>query len=500
MTSRVRWAHHRADSSMPRSSGRRTSGPRFWTRRAPTTRRSAMKWSRYSRPTMARRGRRRPASGWGDALAELGAKALAGEDAEITGRLQRALGSGYRIERELKPGGMSRVFVAEDMALRRRRGDQGARPASRRRARCGPVPSRDPHRRWAAASPHPAAACRRRRRRTPLLHHAVRGGRVAPGPDRPDRGDAGGGGLPHPARGRRCAGVCPSARHHPPRPQAGQHPDGRGPCAHHRFRHRQGSLGRRRGGAGAAGATSTGSGAGHARPTWRRSRPPATRSITGPTFTRSAVSPTSCWPARRRSPADTAQALLAAHLADVPEPVTRRRAGIPRALAELVMRLLAKRRSERPASADEVLSVLDTLRTADLEPVVGGRDTAASALDGGGRPRRRPGRHGAGGDAPTRSAVARDGDGRRRSGREARDDRGAAVREPGTSGGRVFRQRPHRGDHQPAHRHRGIRRDLAGECGRVSRLRPPAPPGSPGAGGGLPAPGERPLGHDGRHR
>ena len=61
-----------------------------------------------------------PASGWGDALAELGAKALAGEDAEITGRLQRALGSGYRIERELKPGGMSRVFVAEDMALRRR--------------------------------------------------------------------------------------------------------------------------------------------------------------------------------------------------------------------------------------------------------------------------------------------------------------------------------------------------------------------------------------------
>src|SRR3954447_22161560 len=64
----------------------------------------------------------------------------------------------------------------------------------------------------------------------------------------------------------------------------------------------------------------------------------------------------------------TAQALLAAHLADEPAPITRHRPDTPRALADLVMRLLAKKRTERPSSADEVLVHLDTLRTADLEP------------------------------------------------------------------------------------------------------------------------------------
>jgi serine/threonine-protein kinase len=68
---------------------------------------------------------------------------------------------------------------------------------------------------------------------------------------------------------------------------------------------------------------------------------------------------------------DSAQGLLAAHLADDPEPLSQRRPGTPRALADLVMHLLAKRPRERPPSADEVLSVLDTLRTADLEPVAG---------------------------------------------------------------------------------------------------------------------------------
>src|SRR3954447_5909336 len=65
---------------------------------------------------------------------------------------------------------------------------------------------------------------------------------------------------------------------------------------------------------------------------------------------------------------DTAQALLAAHLADEPAPITRHRPDTPRALADLVMRLLAKRRTERPSSADEVLALLDTLGAADLKP------------------------------------------------------------------------------------------------------------------------------------
>src|SRR5437879_1594492 len=40
--------------------------------------------------------------------------------AELRERLQAALGEGYRVERELGGGGMSRVFVAQDTALGRR--------------------------------------------------------------------------------------------------------------------------------------------------------------------------------------------------------------------------------------------------------------------------------------------------------------------------------------------------------------------------------------------
>lgn len=39
---------------------------------------------------------------------------------DLTTRLQSALGGGYRLERELGGGGMSRVFVAEDLELGRK--------------------------------------------------------------------------------------------------------------------------------------------------------------------------------------------------------------------------------------------------------------------------------------------------------------------------------------------------------------------------------------------
>ncbi len=39
---------------------------------------------------------------------------------ELVERLQAALGPGYRVERELGGGGMSRGFVAEDVELGRR--------------------------------------------------------------------------------------------------------------------------------------------------------------------------------------------------------------------------------------------------------------------------------------------------------------------------------------------------------------------------------------------
>ena len=41
-------------------------------------------------------------------------------DAELKDRLQAALGSGYRVEAELGGGGMSRVFVAEEVELGRK--------------------------------------------------------------------------------------------------------------------------------------------------------------------------------------------------------------------------------------------------------------------------------------------------------------------------------------------------------------------------------------------
>ncbi len=63
----------------------------------------------------------------------------------------------------------------------------------------------------------------------------------------------------------------------------------------------------------------------------------------------------------------SAQELIAAHLADMPEPVTSLRPGTPASLAGLVMQLLAKRREDRPESAEEVARILGTLGAGDLE-------------------------------------------------------------------------------------------------------------------------------------
>ncbi len=55
------------------------------------------------------------------------------------------------------------------------------------------------------------------------------------------------------------------------------------------------------------------------------------------------------------------QALVAAHLTEVPEPVGARRTDTPPALAALVMRLLAKSPEDRPESAAAVLRALDAV-------------------------------------------------------------------------------------------------------------------------------------------
>src|SRR5690606_34553392 len=60
-------------------------------------------------------------------------------------------------------------------------GGQGPAPRAGCRRQPGALPPRDPPRRPAAAPAHRPAAHGRRRRRSPVLHHAVREGGVAPG-------------------------------------------------------------------------------------------------------------------------------------------------------------------------------------------------------------------------------------------------------------------------------------------------------------------------------
>lgn len=57
------------------------------------------------------------------------------------------------------------------------------------------------------------------------------------------------------------------------------------------------------------------------------------------------------------------QQVLSAHVHDAPVPIEARREGVPPALADLVMRCLAKAPADRPQGAEEVLAVLDGVTT-----------------------------------------------------------------------------------------------------------------------------------------
>jgi len=74
------------------------------------------------------------------------------------------------------------------------------------------------------------------------------------------------------------------------------------------------------------------------------------------------------------------QAMLAAHAVSKPEAVDRRRPGIPRALADLVMRCLEKRPADRPQSASDLLQILD-------DPTIHDRRTGGAAVGGWKNPR-----------------------------------------------------------------------------------------------------------------
>jgi serine/threonine-protein kinase len=57
----------------------------------------------------------------------------------------------------------------------------------------------------------------------------------------------------------------------------------------------------------------------------------------------------------------TPQQVLAAHISEAPEQLSRRRASVPPALAALVMQCLEKHPADRPRSADEIIAVLDQI-------------------------------------------------------------------------------------------------------------------------------------------
>src|SRR5215211_5748676 len=61
--------------------------------------------------------------------------------------------------------------------------------------------------------------------------------------------------------------------------------------------------------------------------------------------------------------ASTAQEVLAAHVTRAPEPLQALRPSCPPMLAQLIMRCLEKKPSDRPQSADELLPILETVAT-----------------------------------------------------------------------------------------------------------------------------------------
>ena len=81
----------------------------------------------------------------------------------------------------------------------------------------------------------------------------------------------------------------------------------------------------------------------------------------------------------------TAQRMLAAHLSETPRPIGELRADVPAALADLVMRCLAKEPDARPQSAGEVVRTLDTITSGTGAPampaiLLGGRGMFRKAL------------------------------------------------------------------------------------------------------------------------
>jgi tetratricopeptide (TPR) repeat protein len=80
----------------------------------------------------------------------------------------------------------------------------------------------------------------------------------------------------------------------------------------------------------------------------------------------------------------TAQAMLAAHVTEAPEPVTRHRPAVPEGLSALILRCLEKKAADRPQRAEELLSQVEAMTTptggmtpAGTQPVISSGTAAA---------------------------------------------------------------------------------------------------------------------------